>query len=328
MKSLEEKLKSIAEEIRQGVTPKPITVREFIGWIGAYKRGSNVNSRLRNALEKAELDTTPDFEWYFIDGKIKVVSSKETDDVYNSTPAHRIDSLSSANRKPLSVNPDSNVSEAITLMLTNDFSQLPVMTTEKEVKGIITWKALGSRLALGKKCTLVRECMDPAQITKSDESLFEAIEIITKYDYVLVQSPDKRITGIVTVSDLSFQFRDLAEPFLLIGEIERNVRRLIHGKFTAEDLSFVKHPGETQRAINGVADLTLGEYIRLLETPDNWKKLHLAVDRAEFVKRLNKVREIRNDVMHFDPQGIEESSLEELQLFVSFLGELRRCGVL
>jgi CBS domain-containing protein len=32
--------------------------------------------------------------------------------------------------------PDSLVEEAVTLMLANDFSQLPVMTSERDVKGI------------------------------------------------------------------------------------------------------------------------------------------------------------------------------------------------
>jgi hypothetical protein len=46
----------------------------------------------------------------------------------------------------------------------------------------------------------------------------------------LVQAPDRTICGIVTAADFSEQFRILAEPFVLIGEIENNIRKLIHGK--------------------------------------------------------------------------------------------------
>jgi CBS domain-containing protein len=56
--------------------------------------------------------------------------------------------LPAANRKPLCVSPDAEVSEAITLMLQQDYSQLPVTTTEHSVRGMISWRSLGLRLAL------------------------------------------------------------------------------------------------------------------------------------------------------------------------------------
>ena len=78
----------------------------------------------------------------------------------------------------------------------------------------------------------------------------------------------------------------------------------------------------------GVADLTLGEYVRLLENASPWSKLKLFVDRREFIDRLNRVREIRNDIMHFDPQGIDPEAMKALRKFVRFLQELRRLGVM
>ena len=41
-----------------------------------------------------------------------------------------------ANKPPLCISPDAEVTEAITLMLQHDFSQLPVTTTERDVKGL------------------------------------------------------------------------------------------------------------------------------------------------------------------------------------------------
>lgn len=58
-----------------------------------------------------------------------------------------------------------------------------------------------------------------------------------------------------------------------------------------------------------VFDLTFGEYIRLLERNDSWSKLGLRIDRKLFIGNLDKVRQIRNDVMHFDPDGIEEEKI-------------------
>lgn len=328
MQTLQQRLNDISKQIKRGVTPERVTVREILGWLGISRRGSNVNWRMRHALEKAGLETQPDFEWAYIDGHIKFVAIGSQEDREAISTTYRIDGLESANRKPLSVKPDSPLTEATTIMLTNDFSQLPVMTTERDVKGAISWKSIGSRLALGKKCTVVRECMDPAQIIGAESSLFEAIGIIAKHDYVLVQAQDRTICGIVTSSDLSQQFRDLAEPFLLIGECENLLRRLIHGKFRVEELQEAKDPSAPNRTVAGVADLTLGEYIRLLEETSRWSRLKLSVDRREFINLLNRVREIRNDVMHFDPQGIDPEAMQNLREFVRFLQELRRLGAI
>jgi len=49
-----------------------------------------------------------------------------------------------------------------------------------------------------------------------------------------------------------------------------------------------------------------------------WKKLRLEIDRVAFVSHLHKVREIRNDVMHFDPEGLEDADLDTLRELLSF----------
>lgn len=211
-------------------------------------------------------------------------------------------------------------------MLTNDFSQLPVMTGPRELKGIISWKTIGSRLALKRPCVYAREAMEPAQVVQADESLFGAIARIASHDYVLVQAEDKTFSGIVTASDFNVQFQSLAEPFLLVGEIENGVRRILHQRFTLKELEEAKAPGDDDRTIESPSDLTFGEYIRLLEPEKRWKKLGIEIDRVEFLERLNRIREVRNDVMHFDPDGLDLDDLTFLREFAQFLRRLRDVG--
>ncbi|MDL1862841.1 CBS domain-containing protein [Betaproteobacteria bacterium PRO7] len=211
-------------------------------------------------------------------------------------------------------------------MMTNDFSQLPVMTGPRDVKGVVSWKTIGMRLALKKSIATAKDCMDDARILSAAEPLFSAISVVAANDYVLVQAPDKTICGIVTASDLNEQFHLLAEPFLLVGEIENGVRRLLHGKFTQAELGAAKAPGDDGRQIDTPADLTFGEYIRLVESEQNWKKLKVEIDRVTFVAHLNRVRDIRNDVMHFDPDGLEKDDLKFLREFAQFLKRLRDVG--
>jgi hypothetical protein len=228
----------------------------------------------------------------------------------------------------VSVAPDASLQQAVTIMLTNDFSQLPVMTGARDLKGAISWKTIGSRLALRRSCTFVRDCMETAPVLAADESLFAAISTIAVNDYVLIQANDKSICGIVTASDLNEQFGRLAEPFLIVGEIENGIRNLLHGKFTSAELNEAKAPGEDGRTIEGIADLSFGEYVRLIENEKRWKKLKLEIDRGEFVKRLGQIREIRNDVMHFDPDGLEPSDMDILRDFARFLKRLRDVGAM
>lgn len=333
MSQSDEKLKAIAGQLKKGVVPQKETVRSFLLWFGSERRGYRVVRHIRWKLKKFGVATSPDFEYTYIDGYVGFVSAPTEGDPTTADlataqidPTYRISRLESANKEPVSVKPDSTLQQAVTQMLTNDFSQLPVMTTPRDVKGVVSWKTIGSRLALKRPCSVVSDCMEPAHVVGSDDSLFSAISTIAAHDYVLVQGKDKKICGIVTASDFNDQFRKLAEPFLVVGEIEHGVRRLIHGKFTEKELTDAKAPGEDGRTIEGVADLTFGEYIRLLENEKRWKKVGLEIDRVEFVARLNKVREIRNDVMHFDPDGLEPTDMELLREFAQFLRRLRDVG--
>jgi hypothetical protein len=159
---------------------------------------------------------------------------------------------------------------------------------------------------------------------KFGHSLFDAITEIVKKQYVLIRDAVNKISGIVTTSDLSLEFRQLTEPFLLLAEIENHVRSLIHrGSFSKEQLRACCEPNERDRTVNGVFDLTFGDYIRLLEKKELWSQLRLSIDRAIFIANLDKVREIRNDVMHFDPDGITEADLDSLRKFVDFLQRLQ-----
>lgn len=341
-----ERLTKAAQQLRDGYGVPSVTVREFLSWFGAQRRGYWIVLSIREALDRNKLRTDPDFEAEFIDSPISLVlvESPQTIGekpavelaaqlVSTSTmtatlsasaphgdPTYRISKLAAANKALVCVTPDADLSKAVTLMLSGDFSQLPVMTNERDVKGVISWASIGTRICLGKTGVRVRELMDQAQEIKADSSMFQAIPIIVQHQYVLVRSSDNRISGIVTASDLSLQFHQLAEPFLLLSEIENHIRKLIGKKFSNQDLL---QACDTGRNIERAADMTFGEYIRLLENPDRWTTLSLPIDRTSFCEQLDRVRTIRNDVMHFDPDGITPQDLETLREFTRFLQRLQ-----
>ena len=338
MNAVNNKLAKIARQIQEQsgkgtvLTPYEITPRGLVRLYGYERRGASINSRIRNDLDRLNLRVVPDFEFQYADSKILIELDQEADGSPSSgqpsDPTYRVGTLEAANNKPVSVKPDNALVEAATIMELHDFSQLPVMENERTVKGIVSWKLIGVRLSLGRECELVRDCMETAKELAIDAPLFEAIQVVAEHGYVLVRGSDKTITGIVTATDLSNQLMQLAGPFLFIGEIEGYLRQLIHKKFTIGQLRGEPSSFESGRTINGSADLTLGEYCRLLEKKDNWELLNLTVHRGTFTKHLDSVRKIRNDVMHFEPDGLSEEDTKQLKDFSRFLRKLTGSGAL
>jgi predicted transcriptional regulator len=235
-------------------------------------------------------------------------------------PIQRIGKLRSANSAPMWVVPETPLSEAVTIMLSQNYSQLPVMTSERDVKGVVSWASIASRMTLGVTCDQVRHCMDPAHIIVCDTSVFEAIDPIQHHQYALIRDIAGKIAGIVTLSDLAEEFKVLVEPFLLLGAIEHQIRWIIEsGSFSEEELRAYKTPNDTNRLITHVTDFSLGECRRLLEDPKNWAKIGLAVDRKVFIQQLATVIAVRNEVMHFTPAGVSPDGMKTLQHFGKFL---------
>jgi len=345
-------LAKIASDLQNGRDVQAVTTREFLSWFQAQRRGYWIVREIREELEKAGLQTVPDFEAAYIDAPLELrqvvaasrgkksaqnqdvlinspnatdagADSSDLPKIVTTDPTYRISKLDPANQPVVSVRPDATLAECITILMSRDFSQLPVMTGDREVKGVVSWKTIGSRLALSNGASKAQDFMAPHYEIRASASLFDAIPPIISHEYVLVRDGHNRISGIITASDLSQQFMILAEPFLLLAEIENLVRSMIGDRFKSEELAGARDPADAGRQVSGVADLTFGEYIRLLQNPDRWQKLGLAVDRATFCKDLEAIRDIRNDVMHFDPESIVEQQLDKLRNFTNFLKQIQ-----
>ena len=178
--------------------------------------------------------------------------------------------------------------------------------------------------AIGLSIEKVDQQIEPLTIISADTTLLDDISEIIRHQYVLVRKKDSTISGIVTTSDLSMQLRKLSEPFLLLQEIENHVRRLIsEGNFEVQELRDASDSKDKTRLVNDVYNLNFGEYKRLLEREESWLKIKLPMDRPVFIEKLENIRQIRNDVMHFDPDGIEDEDLEILRKFTVFLQKLQ-----
>ncbi len=343
-------LERVWQDVEDGKEPS-VSVREMLRWFGFHRRGTAIVDRVETELEEAGLETDPHFTTVWIDAPItfrkrgtdssaaagtaetggnteQARNSQEDDELPEAIYLVRM--LEAANREVIYVRPEQLIETAITKMMANDFSQLAVMGDDgnRNLKGTISWKSIGSRLIQRNKIKHVSNAMERASEVLDTASLFEATRKIIQSDYVFVRSSrDNKITGIVTATDLSEQFLGLSEPFLLLGQIEKQIRRIItEGQFDLETLQDACHDNDPDRKkkITGVSDLTFGEYQRILEKEENWKKLRFVADRKIFCGELDSVRKLRNDIMHFHPDEVDDEDYYKLRCFSRLLDQLEK----
>ena len=286
-------------------------------------------------LKKAGLFTEPDFKQGWIDATVNLVPKRlvntpagaanrreagvaEEDPSVPPDVTLIVGSLRSASQPVCSVALDSTLLETQSLMMRNDFSQLAVMSDRRSLRGAITWESI-AKTSMRMISPQVRDCVIQAELVRFEDDLIQHIPQIVRAGYVFVQRPDRTISGIVTTADLSEEFGRRATPFFLIGEIERRLRRAVDRIFSSAELAQVRDPRDATRDVESASDLTIGEYIRLLENPVNWNKTHWHAERSIFIQALQSVRAIRNEVLHFSPDLIEDDQIGELRTFIRWL---------
>lgn len=317
------------EELDKGAAAsrESLTVKDLLWKFGFQRRGDGINNHIRNGLEKFKLRTDQDFAVVWLDSQIKIGLDSDPPEAprtpHTPDPTLRIGALPAAHRNLVQVKPEAPLKEATIKMQMNGYSRLPVMRHPRDASGVVTWKSIGQRRSLGRECNFVKQCMEAPEVIPADTRLFDAIGRIESCGYVLVQDGDRTITGIVTAADLSHHFRDLAAPFLFVGEIEGHLRNLIHGKFTLDELRAASRSGN-ERPIEGSADLTFGGYCQLLGNQETWERMELEVDRAGLIEHLKSVGRIRNNVMHFSPDGLGDEDRDKLRKVARFFDHLAR----
>ena len=336
----------VKKDVAEGREPSR-SVRELLRWFGARRRREGVVERIEAELEAACLRTDPDFTTTWIDAPVtfrkreastptpKLVAAVAAEAAGNAVKraeateladiTYLVRMLEAANREVISVNLQDPIERAVTLMLAYDFSQLAVMTGPRDLNGAISWKSIGSRLSQGNELKQVSDAMEKAADVSDADSLFEVTKTIIQRDYVFVRSSsDRKITGIVTATDLSEQFQGLSEPFLLLGRIEHQIRRLIQDAFDLETIRAACDDDDPERKarVTKVSQLTFGEYLRIFERRENWAQLSFIACRKTFCKELDEVRKLRNEIMHFHPDVIEDGDFEQLRRFSRLLDQL------
>ena len=300
-----------------------LTARELINHFGCFRRTSGNCSYIDRILDENELIVEPKYDEVWIDSKVVLKHKPVAYTKCQKDPVVKIKMIEAANVAPVYVKNDDSLQKAITLMQLHDYSQLPVSTSNlRNVCGYISWKTIVNAQARGVNSDKVKDYKATDIHKLSDDTpILEAIKDVFKYEFVFVENSSREVTGIITTTDISQQFLINSQSYILLSEIEIQIRQLLNDKLLLDDIKTVCQ--ESGRTVNSIDDLTFGEYIVLMQKDENWQRLDCNVDKETFLKELDEVRKIRNDIMHFEPEGITDEQHSKLLSVARLLKTMR-----
>lgn len=291
-----------------------ITVRELLRIFGYERRGKHTVIEVQEALNTQGLIAIPQFDQCDIDWEISISKTLKGSKL-PLDPFTRIKSFLKHDRRLLSVKREDTIERAITLMLQNDYSQLPVLKSERQIEGVICWRTIGQKMSLFKdKPSFVHQAMEEAVVVEDNEHLDNVIVKVLSREYVLVrESKGKEIKWILTQEDIGQSYKEISEGYLTVKDIESFIRSIIQQHCSLADLNRIIGSRRPNPAIARVDDLYFSDYVHLLSTDEIWKKTALPVDKNEFNKILSDLIEVRNSIMHFRAPTNEIENFDSLR---------------
>jgi CBS domain-containing protein len=308
--------------------PVEVPVRDLLAHWDARARGARINQRIEDDLANHGLATSPSFRKVTIDAKVHLITALQDaessgnaltgdDDANELDVGLTVGNLPSALSGIESVPPTATFDQAITTMVLNGYSQLAVLSGSHTLRGAVTWQSI----AYARHASPIANFADaivPAREARYDQELIEILPDLEAWDFIFVRDEKNAVAGIVTTADVVAAYRELATPFFLIGELDQVLRQLISRTFTLEEVTSLCDL-DGSRAIQSFDDLEMGDYQRVLENPERWSKLGWPLDRAAFVRRLDELRVVRNNVMHFNPEPVPADTIEKLRYILKLL---------
>lgn len=312
----------IVEQIKVDKQPRQITGRQLFNAFNFERRTSGNCWAVDKFLSDNSLMVEPHYNDVWIDDPIMLKHKPVATTSIPSDPIRRVNVLESATNTPTFIDNSATLLEATTLMQVNGYSQLPV--TNNGIRGLvgyISWETIARAKINGVESKMVKDYVDPnIAVLSPNMPLIQAVNIVQKHHFAVVVAKDKSLFGIVTVTDITSQFIAETEPFVFMNELENHLRNLMRDKILLEDLKQLCQ--NVDKEVCSIDDLTFGNYITVFGCEAQWNKLSIAADRKTFVQGLDSIREIRNDIMHFRPEGITAAQKAELESMVVYLRQL------
>ena len=96
------------------------------------------------------------------------------------------------------------------------------------------------------------------------------------------------------------------------------MRRTIADNFSLDQVTAMCDADGT-RHLQSYDDLTMGDYQSVLQNQQCWNSLKWPLDRSTFIARLAVLREVRNDLVHFNPDPLPENTVQGVKHMIQLL---------
>ncbi|MQS37499.1 CBS domain-containing protein [Streptomyces katsurahamanus] len=307
---------ALIEDVRDdGV--RQLTARDLIALWGWQRRTTDVIDLVDEHLASLGLQVEPHFTAAQLDGLVTVSAaeqegaeeepgdgsrgdgaSRESGAAADSDKAKERDLTWRIGNLPfvrdvVTVHEDDELKQATTPMFEHEYSQIPVVDRNHVLRGVITWEGI-ARAQIGGRTATVRNAMDPhPEASRVDQELFRQLDRIQESGFTVIVDGENTVIGILTSTDLAGQLKQRVEPFIVLEELERRLRRLTAG-FSVEEL-----PRDIRKTRQKGQHLSLGQYRSIVADPECWKKLDWPFDQQDILARLKVVSKYRNDLAHW-----------------------------
>jgi CBS domain-containing protein len=307
--------------------PQKVSVRELLSLWGAKDRGDHI-ARIEADLANHGLATRPSFRSVTLDADVHLitaaqeaeqdvhgprsspVSSEDIDEAEPPIVGLTVGNLPSALRGITAVPPTADLDEAVTKMLLNDYSQLAVLAGSHTVRGAVTWRSITEARHRNPHARLA-DAIVGARDVSYETDLLEVLPDLRRSGFLFIRDEKNAVAGIITTADVVQQYEEMANPFILIGHLDRALRRMIARTVPIGEVVELCDPRGSR--ISSFDDLSMGDYQRILESPELWGRLGWSLDRKAVVARISEIRKIRNNVMHFNPDPLPGGTVDMLR---------------
>lgn len=219
-------------------------------------------------------------------------------------------------KRPVRTGPAVLLRDALRVMVENRYGQLPVTDEHGRLLGMVSQQSIlrtyyhteGAVNLLGLPTT---HCMDAVTTLRPDEDLFAAVEVLaTPGVYAAVVIEDDKPIGLLTGKDMTHFFRTLFEGIILIERIEMKLREYVAQAYpdaatlnAAAKAVFGPGPKNPEFPARNPNRLSFGDRVGFLCDDDIWPAFEEVLGpRDLFMHLMDRVRRVRNDLLHFKGQ--------------------------
>lgn len=209
---------------------------------------------------------------------------------------------------PVTIQSDDSIQKALTVMLSHDFDQLPVVKNDG-IAGVITYKSIAKCINSVDESYVTDSSISMALIrdvnfVERDRDVFNLLETFAEDDFVLIGNSTE-LVGILTRYDILYFMEYQIEPLLKIGEIEETLRELFDS--CCENLDSRISNTFIDRAENddsyeipeSLDRFSFDEYRMFMTKNLEVLPEQIREDRDMIEPLLEDIRDTRNAVFHF-----------------------------